>query len=148
LLATAAPSRRFHSFRNGCALLNLTIVPVLGLVLASSSCVSSSSNSNDTPSSSPTTSATSSNTKADCSSEAILSALPGGSTMQKFDCAKVGDTDWAAAEVNPGSTVFFLQWNGIGWNPEDTDSVCGNASAGLPQSLLAYCQAAPSSSPS
>jgi co-chaperonin GroES (HSP10) len=87
-----------------------------------------------------------SNTKADCSSQAILSALPGGATMQEFTCAKVGDTEWAAARVSPGDTVFFLQWNGTKWNAEDSQSICGTASAGLPQSLLSYCKAAPSSS--
>lgn len=71
--------------------------------------------------------------------------------MVKFDCAKVGDTDWAAAQVDPGSTIFFLQWSGNAWTAEDSDSVCGNASAGLPAKLLAYCPAnpsSPSSSPS
>ena len=66
--------------------------------------------------------------------------------MQEFTCAKVGDTEWAAARVSPGDTVFFLQWNGTKWNAEDSQSICGTASAGLPQSLLSYCKAAPSSS--
>jgi hypothetical protein len=79
------------------------------------------------------------NTKADCSSQVILSALPGGATMQEFTCAKVGDTEWAAARVSPGDTVFFLQWNGTKWNAQDSQSICGTASAGLPQSLLSYC---------
>ena len=95
----------------------------------------------------PTTSSKGSKPKADCSSQAILSALPGGATMQEFTCAKVGDTEWAAARVSPGDTVFFLQWNGTKWNAEDSQSICGTASAGLPQSLLSYCKAAPSSSP-
>ena len=89
-----------------------------------------------------------SNFKADCSSHAILSALPGGAAMQEFSCAKVGDTEWAAARVSPGDTVFFLQWNGTKWNAEDSQSICGTASAGLPQSLLSYCKAGPSSSTS
>ena len=63
--------------------------------------------------------------------------------MQEFTCAKVGDTEWAAARVSPGDTVFFLQWNGTKWNAEDSQSICGTASAGLPQSLLSYCKAAP-----
>ena len=99
-----AGSRRIHSARNRRVLLDLTVVPVLGLVLAFSACGSSSSNSSDTPSSSPTTSSQASNTKAECSSQAILSALPGGATMQEFTCAKVGDTEWAAARVSPGDT--------------------------------------------
>ena len=58
LSSTTALSRRIHSARNRRVLLNLTVVPVLGLVLAFSACGSSSSNSSDTPSSSPTTSST------------------------------------------------------------------------------------------
>ena len=147
MLSTTALSRRIHSARNGRVLLNLAVLPVLGLVLAFSACGSSSSNSSDTPSSSPTTSSQASSTKAECSSQAILSALPGGATMHEFTCAKVGDTEWAAARVSPDDTVFFLQWNGTKWNAEDSQSICGTASAGLPQSLLSYCKAAPSSSP-
>jgi co-chaperonin GroES (HSP10) len=147
LSSTTALSRRIHSGRNGRVLLYLAVVPVLGLVLAFSACGSSSSNSSDAPNSSPTTSSQASNTKAECSSQAILSALPGGATMQEFTCAKVGDAEWAAARVSPGDTVFFLQWNGTKWNAEDSQSICGTASAGLPQSLLSYCKAAPSSSP-
>jgi co-chaperonin GroES (HSP10) len=148
LSSTTALSRRIPSARNRRVLLNLTVVSVLGLVLAFSACGSSLSNSNDTPSSSPTTSSKVSNFKADCSSHAILSALPGGATMQEFTCAKVGDTEWAAARVNPGDTVFFLQWDGTRWKAEDSQSICGTASAGLPQSLLSYCKAGPSSSTS
>ena len=59
--------------------------------------------------------------------------------MQKFTCADVAGTPWAAARVEPGTTVFFLQWTGTSWNAEDSDSVCGTASAGLPPKLLAYC---------
>jgi hypothetical protein len=59
--------------------------------------------------------------------------------MEKYDCATVGDTEWAAAEVDPGNTVFFLQWNGSSWDASTADSVCGTASAGLPSSLLSYC---------
>lgn len=139
--------RRSRCSRAGRVLVKLTVVPVLGLVLAFSACGSSSSNSGGTPSSS-TTSSNGSNTKPDCSSEALLAALPDGATMQKFDCAKVGDTHWAAARTNPGNTVFFLQWNGTEWSAEDSDSVCGTASAGLPQTLLSYCETGPSSSPS
>ena len=75
-----------------------------------------------------------------CTAEAILAALPAGATMEKFTCADVSGKLWAAARVDPGNTVFFLQWNGTAWNAEDSDSVCGTASAGLPQKLLDYCQ--------
>ena len=75
-----------------------------------------------------------------CTSEAILAALPPGATMQEFTCADVSGKLWAAARVSPGDTVFFLQWNGTQWNAEDSQSICGTASAGLPQSLLSYCR--------
>ena len=146
--STTALSGRIHSVRNRRVLLNLTVVFVLGLVLVFSACGSSSANPSDTPSSGAATSSSNvSKTKADCSSRAILSALPGGATMQEFTCAKVGDTEWAAARVSPGATVFFLRWHDDKWNAEDSQSICGTASAGLPQSLLSYCKAAPSSSP-
>jgi hypothetical protein len=148
LSSTTAPSRRIHSARDRRIVINATLVAVLGLVLALSACGSSPSTSSaDTPSSSTTTSSEGSHIKSDCSSQAILSALPGGATMQEFSCAKVGDTEWAAARVSPGDTVFFLQWNGTKWNAVDSQSICGTASAGLPQSLLSYCKAGPSSSP-
>jgi hypothetical protein len=85
------------------------------------------------PSSSPTRPVTQA-----CTSEAILAALPAGATMDEFTCADVSGKLWAAARVSPGSTVFFLQWNGTKWNAQDSQSVCGAASAGLPQSLLSY----------
>jgi hypothetical protein len=145
-LSTAtALSSRIHSARNRRVLLNPSVVFVLGLVLAFSACGSTSSTPSETPTSSSTTSSKASETKADCSSQAILSALPGGATMEEFTCADVNGMKWAAARVNPGNTVFFLQWNGTRWNAEDSASICGTASAGLPKSLLSYCAAAPSS---
>jgi hypothetical protein len=155
LSSTTALPWRTHSARNRRVLLKLTVLPVLGLVLAVSACASSSSTSSDTSGGDRRASSTDSKTssadskpKADCSSHAILSALPGGATMQEFSCAKVGDTEWAAARVSPGDTVFFLKWNGTKWDAEDSQSICGTASAGLPQSLLSYCNAGPSSSTS
>ena len=135
-----------HRTRSRRVATGLVIVPVLGVALALTACGSPTSP-GGTPDG-PTTSSGGSGTKPDCSSDAILSALPGGATMQKFDCAKVGDTEWAAALTNPGNTVFFLRWNGNTWEPDDSDSVCGTASAGLPDKLLTYCEAGPSSSPS
>ena len=237
LSSTTALYRRIHSARNRRVLLNLTVVAVLGLVLAFSACGSSSSNSRPTlPAAAPrparrtpnprptaprrrscrpcravrpcrssaaqrsatpsgrlrvlaraTLSSSCSGTAPNgtprtprasaaphrracpsrscptarrprprlprgrspqaCTSEAILAALPAGATMQKFTCADVGGKLWAAARVSPGNTVFFLRWNGTKWNAQDSQSICGTASAGLPQSLLSYCKAAPSSSP-
>ena len=127
----------------------VAIAAVAGLLLGVAACSSSDSGSDSgsgsntpagSPSSSPSTSPSTGPAAADCTEEAILAAVPGGAEMEKFECAKVGDTEWAAAEVNPGNTVFFLQWNGSSWNAEDSDSVCGTASAGLPESLLSYCK--------
>lgn len=90
----------------------------------------------------PTASPTStggSTTSALCSEEAILNALPESSEMVSYTCADVAGTEWAAAKVNPGPTVFFLQANGNTWDVSTSDEVCGTASAGLPPSLLDYC---------
>jgi hypothetical protein len=116
---------------------HLTALPLLALLVAMSACASTSPN---TPTPSRTSTTDTPTSKADCSPDAILQALPASATMIKFDCATAGNTDWAAAQVNPGTTVFFLQWNGTAWDAEDSDSVCGTASAGLPQKLLAYCK--------
>jgi len=95
--------------------------------------------SSSTSSSSTPTSAATSGGGGDCTEESLLSALPGGATMVKYTCASAGDEQWAAAEVNPGHTVFFLKWNGSSWDAETSDDICGTASAGLPSELLDYC---------
>jgi len=122
------------------AAMTFVAVPVLTLGLAACSASSSSSpgsaagagGTSSSPSNSPTV-------PTPCTSDAILAALPGGATMQRYTCAQVGDIHWAAARVDPGNTVFFLKSNGHTWQAMTADSVCGTASAGLPQTLLAYC---------
>ena len=144
---TLAPSRRCRS-GTGRHVRVAAVLTIGGAVLAFSACgASAPSSGGSTRSTSPTTSTKPAGDKADCSEQAILSALPGGATMEKFDCAKVGDVEWAAARVAPGSTVFFLQWHGTRWEAEDSASVCGTASAGLPSSLLSYCEASTSARP-
>ena len=128
-------------------------VGIGSVALISLAACGSSSSSEATPTpSSPATSSSSnvpsgSDTQAACTSEAILAQLPGGATMQKFNCANAGGQEWAAARVNPGNTVFFLKWDGNAWQAETSGDVCGTASAGVPTELLSYC-AGPSSSPS
>lgn len=90
---------------------------------------------------SPTASPSGSATSDACNADAILAALPTGSELVKFDCSDVSGTLWAAAEVNPGPTVFFLQQNGDTWQASTADEVCGTASAGWPEVLLDYCAA-------
>jgi hypothetical protein len=77
--------------------------------------------------------------RAACTTKAILAALPSGATVGRYDCAEVGGTQWAAARVQPGSTVFFLTAKGSTWQAMTADTVCGAATAGLPPSLLDYC---------
>ncbi len=131
-------------------------------ITALAGCSGSSSNSDATPTetaaspvSTPTVtptetamSPTSSPTETDslCSEQGILAVLPEGSEMVKYNCADVSGTQWAAVEVNPGPTVFFLQASGGSWDVSTSDEVCGTASAGLPPELLDYCNAAESSS--
>lgn len=87
----------------------------------------------------PTTAAPTSTPTELCSEQSLLAALPEGSEMVKFNCASVSGTQWAAVEVNPGPTVFFLQDNGGTWDVSTSEEVCGTASAGLPPELLDYC---------
>ena len=77
---------------------------------------------------------------ADCSTETILNALPAGSTMVKYQCADAGGITWAAAAVNPGPTVFFLQLKNGSWSAQTADAVCGTASAGIPNAILDFCR--------
>lgn len=123
-------------------------------VAALSACSDSSSDSAASPAASPaqtsaapsptqTTAspspATASPTTDLCSEESILAAIPEGSEMVRYDCADVSGTQWAAAEVDPGPTVFFLQAAGDTWQVSTSDEICGTASAGLPPKLLDYC---------
>jgi hypothetical protein len=74
-----------------------------------------------------------------CTEERLLASLPSGAMMEKFNCARAGDEEWAAAKVSPGDTRYFLRWSGTAWTAETSIEVCGAASAGLPHRLLAYC---------
>lgn len=91
----------------------------------------------ESPTESPTSTATTSSL---CSESAILGALPESAEMVSYTCADVSGTEWAAAKVNPGPTVFFLQASGDTWDVSTSDEICGTASAGLPSELLDYCE--------
>ena len=117
-------------------------------VAALSGCSNSSSDSAASPSAAAPTSAAPMPTQTTaspsatsdlCSEDAILAAIPEGSEMVRFDCADVAGTQWAATEVNPGPTVFFLKDAGGTWDVSTSDKICGTASAGLPPKLLDYC---------
>ncbi len=86
------------------------------------------------------TSAAAPSAPADCSTESILKALPAGSTMVKYQCADAAGVTWAAAAVNPGPTVFFLQLKNGSWSAQTADEVCGTASAGLPPAIVDFCR--------
>lgn len=129
------------------------VILIAGLsVAALAGCSGSSSSSEASPTQtaeSPVTSPTPAETTASptssptsgslCTEEAIMAAIPEGSEMVKYNCANVAGTEWAAVEVQPGPTVFFLQANGDTWDVSTSDEVCGTASAGLPPELLDYC---------
>ncbi len=74
-----------------------------------------------------------------CTAESLLAVLPEGATIVRFDCESVAGKEWAAVEVEPGPTVFFLQQQGSTWDVSTSDEICGTASAGLPPKLLDYC---------
>lgn len=135
-LVVGATTAAFTAKRTTAAM-NFMAVPALALGLSARSTSSSGSDSSgaqSSPSAGPAGDAA-------CTSTGILAALPGGAEMKRYDCAQVGDTEWAAARVDPGNTVFFLKSNGNAWQAMTADSVCGTASAGLPRSLLSYCKA-------
>ena len=121
-------------FRRRRAALLLAALPIAAVALAGCSS-SGSSDASSSPSPTPTSS-----TSASCSPDALLAAVPSGAEMLHYDCAEVGGQEWAALEVNPGNTVFFLEWNGTAWDAMTSDDVCGTASAGVPEELLSYCQ--------
>lgn len=124
----------------------LTVLAACALsVAALSGCSSSSSESASSPSASPAqtsaapTSAAPSPYSDLCSEEAILAALPQGSELDDYDCVNVDGIEWAAARVDPGPTVFFLEDVSGSWNVHTSDEICGTASAGFPPELLDYC---------
>lgn len=90
-----------------------------------------------TPSSTPATSLSPATDL--CSEDAILAAIPEGSELLQYDCFNVDGVEWAATEVNPGPTVFFLEDVSGSWNVHTSDEICGTASAGFPPDLLDYC---------
>lgn len=110
------------------------LVVASAAVLAIAGC-SSSTDSDAESTASPT--ATTGGGK--CTEADLAAALPEGSTVSKYDCADVEGTEWAAVEVSEGPTVFFLTRDGDRWDVSTSDEICGAASAGLPDSLLSYC---------
>lgn len=128
--------------RTQIALLGVLLGTVGTLSACSGSTTSSASPSmTEATTAAPTTAApTSSPGGGPCNGEVIAAALPSGSKVLAFDCANVSGTEWAAVKVNPGPTVFFLQWNDGNWDVSTADEVCGTASAGLPAKLLDYCE--------
>jgi hypothetical protein len=74
-----------------------------------------------------------------CTDASILAALPAKSTMVKYDCAIASPTMWAAARVNPGAKVFFLQSTSGAWKVSKAAKACGATGAKLPKEIKAYC---------
>ncbi len=139
-------------YRRRCAIVLLAGLSAAALTGCSGSSSSSEASPSQTPASptaSPTptetvtetatATATATPTDSLCTEEAIMAAIPEGSEMVKYNCADVSGTQWAAVEVKPGPTVFFLQASGDTWDVSTSDEVCGTASAGLPPELLDYC---------
>lgn len=140
MVTTTWLSRRPRSARSARTAARTSVAAVCAVLILVGCSSPSGSDTGPTATAAAPTSAASGSGEADCSAESIASALPGGSEVVKFDCADVSGTEWAAASVSPGPTVFFLQWSGGAWKAETSDEVCGTASAGLPEVLLSYCQ--------
>jgi hypothetical protein len=75
----------------------------------------------------------------ECTEVSILAALPAGSIMDKYQCAIASPTMWAAARVNPGPRVFFLQTKSGAWKVSTAKQMCGKPPAGLPKEIQAFC---------
>ncbi|MFN8126166.1 MAG: hypothetical protein U0R64_06640 [Candidatus Nanopelagicales bacterium] len=121
----------------------MALIGAAGLTAAAlAGCSSGSSSSSATsasPTEAPTTASPSGSSDTLCTSEAIVTVLPQGSQIEKFDCETVAGTEWAAVRVTPGPTVFFLKAVNDTWDVSTSDEICGTASAGLPPKLLDYC---------
>jgi hypothetical protein len=46
---------------------------------------------------------------------------------------------WAAARVNPGPTVFFLQTTSDAWKVSTAKQICVTPPVGLPKEIQAFC---------
>lgn len=125
--------------------LPLLAVGAATLALALGACSSGTSTDSTTPAATSAAPTTAAPTGGGCTAESLLAVLPEGATMVRFDCESVSGTEWAAVEVQPGPTVFFLQQQGDTWDVSTSDEICGTASAGLPPKLLDYCSAESSS---
>lgn len=113
-----------------------------------------SSNSSADPTASPTNSASvptaspteptaqPTPTEASCTKDSLDAALPEGAIMLQYKCEYVGSTNYAAVLANPGPTAFFAIDTKGTWRVSTSDQICGTASAGWPESLLAFCSKA------
>ena len=59
--------------------------------------------------------------------------------MVKYECAIASPAMWAAARVNPGPVVFFLQTTSGPWKVSTANQICGKPPARLPKEIQAYC---------
>lgn len=84
---------------------------------------------------------TSTPTKAPCTATAIQAALPPGDKVTSFVCAEGGVERWAAGDDanKEFDAVFIMKDNGGKWETVPRDEICGTASAGIPESILKYC---------
>lgn len=132
----------------------MTITYKAGLVaaagiLAVGSLAACSGSSDSSQSASPTateTSASASSTEthevgATCDKGSLQTVVPQGANINVFKCGSTGDGQIAAVQYGPGVNVVFAKTTGVGgqWQIIDKNEICGTASAGLPASVLAFC---------
>lgn len=79
---------------------------------------------------------------ATCTKESLSSVIPSSATITTFHCGSTGDGEIAGIVYGPGTNVQFAKTTGIGgpWQPVNKDTICGTASAGLPDAILALCK--------
>ncbi|MDP4014990.1 MAG: peptidoglycan-binding domain-containing protein [Candidatus Nanopelagicales bacterium] len=87
----------------------------------------------------PSPSPTASPAAATCTATSINTVLKKNETLVSYSCAE----GWAGikAEKDGAGKVFFAQVENDKWVRVPKGEICGTASAGLPPSILDYCEA-------
>ncbi len=77
--------------------------------------------------------------QAQCTKASLRDALPQGSKVDRFSCAIVSPSMWAAVALKNGGKTYFLRSTAGPWKVVNANKVCGDAVKGMPEELQAYC---------
>jgi len=76
---------------------------------------------------------------AECTEASISSALPDGVKVERFNCAIVPPTMWAAAIDANSQRAYFLESTVGGWHMSNVDKACGSPGEDIPDEIRDYC---------